>query len=82
MKYAAKRGSGAGAPEPGEGKAAKASSWTVPPCRFLFYHIIPFTVLEGICERVRRALRRGKALVREAFIAAGNEHNEHGSFVP
>ena len=84
MKYAAKRGNAASAPEPGEGDAAKtkASSWTVPPCRFLFYYIIVFTFLEGIHEVVRRVLRRGKALVREAYIAAGNEHNEHGSFVP
>ena len=49
---------------------------------FLFYYIIVFTFLEGIHEVVRRVLRRGKALVKEAYIAAGNEHNEHGSFVP
>ena len=84
VKYAAKRGNAAGAPEPGEGEAAKtkASSWTVPPCRFLFYYIIVFTFLEGIHEMVRRVLRRGGALVSEAYIAAGSEHSEHGSFVP
>ena len=49
---------------------------------FLFYRIIEFTILEGIHEVVRRVLRRGKALVRGAYIAASNEHNEHGSFVP
>ena len=49
---------------------------------FLFYSIIAFTIMEGIREVVRRALRRGKALVREAYIAASNERNEHGSFVP
>ena len=54
----------------------------MPPCRFLFYTIIVFTILEGIREVVRRVLRRGKALVREAYIAASNEHNEHGGFVP
>ena len=29
-----------------------------------------------------RVLRRGKALVKEAYNATSNERNEHGSFVP
>ena len=48
----------------------------------VFYSIIVFTIMEGIREVVRRALRRGKACVREAHIASSNERNEHGSFVP
>ena len=60
----------------------KASSWTVPPCRFLLYVIIVFTIMEGIREVVHRVLRRCKALVREAYIATSNERNTHGSFVP
>ena len=84
VKYAAKQGKSTGVSEHSGGEAAKtkASSWTVPPCRFFFYVILVFTVLEGARETVRRVLRRGKALVREAYIAASNEHNEHGSFVP
>ncbi len=84
VKYAAKQGKAAGVPEPGGGEAAKtkATSWTVPPCRFLFYCILVFIIFEGPREVVRRVLRRGKALVSKAYIAFSNEHNEHGAFVP
>ena len=85
VKYAAKQGKAASArDQPSEGDAAKAkvSSWTVPPCRFFFYTILSFIVHEGPREIVRRILRRGKALVSQAYIAMTNEHNEHGSFVP
>ena len=84
VKYAAKQGKNAGVPEPGGGEApkTKATSWTVPPCRFLFYCILVFIIFEGPREVVRRVLRRGKALVSKAYIAVSNEHNEHGSFVP
>ena len=84
VKYAAKQGKAAGVPELGGGEAAKkkASSWTGPICQFFFYSILVFNVLEGAREVVRRILWRGKALVSKAYIAASNEHNEHGSFVP
>ena len=49
---------------------------------FFFYCILVFTVVEGAREVARRVLRRGKALVRKAYIAESNEHNEHGSFAP
>ena len=48
----------------------------------MFYHIIVFTIMEGIREVVHRVLRRCKALVNAAYIATSHERNEHGSFVP
>ena len=60
----------------------KAASWIVPPCRFNFFVILVFTIIEGTKEIVRRVLRRGKALVTKAYIAWTNERNEHGAFVP
>ena len=48
----------------------------------LFYAILSFVVQEGPREIVRRVLRRGKALVCQAYIAMSNDRNELGSFVP
>ena len=65
-----------------EENQGKAASWIVPPCRFQFFVILVFIVIEGTKEVVRRVLRRGKALVEKAYIAWTNERNEHGGFVP
>ena len=85
VKYAAKQsGTTAGVPEPDASDATKtkASSWVVPPCRFLFFVILVLAIWEGAREVVRRALRRGKKLVSKAFVAATNDRNEYGSVVP
>ncbi len=47
-------------------------------CRFFFYVLLIFKVIEAGTERVRRVRRRGKQLVPEPFIATTNEHNELG----
>ena len=54
----------------------------MPPCRFNFFVILVFTIIEGTKGIVRRVLRRGKALVTKAYVAWTNEQNEHGAFVP
>ena len=59
----------------------KVTSWIVPPCRFHFFAILVFTVLEGTREVIRHVLRRGKALVSKAYVASTNERNGCGSFV-
>jgi len=85
VKYAAKQsGKAAGVPEPGASEAAKtkASSWVVPPCRFLFFVVLVFTIWEGAREVVWRVLRSGKKLVSKAHVADTNDRNEYGSFVP
>ena len=65
-----------------EDDEGKAAAWIVPPCRFQFFVILVFTIIEGTKEIIRRVLRRGKALVTKAYIAWTNERNEHGAFVP
>ena len=47
-------------------------------CRFFFFVVMTFTVIEAGIQRVRRVRRRGKKLVHEAHIATTNEHNELG----
>ena len=79
VKYAAKQSQ---QKADGETAKPKASSWIVPPCRFFFFVILIFKVFEGSREVTRRVLRRGKKLVSKAYIAATNDRNEHGSFVP
>ena len=52
-------------------------------CRFFFFVVYVFAFLEGAKNVTRSILRRGKALVEAAFIAATNERNEYGrAFVP
>ena len=78
VKYACKNSQG----DEYEKPQHKASSWNVSPCRFQFFVILVFLVLEGTKEVVRRVLRRGKALVSKAYIALTNDRNEYGSFIP
>ena len=47
-------------------------------CRFFFFVVLTFTVIENGVQHVRRVRRRGKKLVPEAHIATTNEHNELG----
>ena len=46
----------------------------VPKCRFRFFHYVALLV-GGM---VKYVVRRGKELVKQAFIATGNEENEYG----
>jgi len=47
-------------------------------CRFFFFITLVFEVLEGSKTVLKRIRRRGKALVKKAFVAATNLHNEFG----
>ena len=47
-------------------------------CRFFFYVVLAFTILEEGMERVVRVRRRGKHRVAEPYIANTNVHNELG----
>ena len=47
-------------------------------CRFFFFVVLLFKVLEGGVEVVRRVRRRGKRLVTKPFVAYTNERNELG----
>ena len=83
VKYAAKQSEkSSGVVQPGASEATKASSWIVPPCRFLFFVVLVFTIWEGAREVARRVLRRGKKMVPKAYVAATNDRNEYGSVVP
>ena len=46
----------------------------VPKCRFRFFRVVALC----IAGAVRYVIRRGKELVKNAFIATGNEENEYG----
>ena len=43
-----------------------------------FYVVLVFKIVEDAVERVVRVRRRGKEIVREAYIASSNVHNELG----
>ena len=47
-------------------------------CRFLFFHIKVFTYMEGLKDKIKRVLRRGKELVPTPYLAETNERNEYG----
>ena len=47
-------------------------------CRFFFYVVLVFKIVEGAIERVVRVRRRGKKLVAEPYVANSNVHNELG----
>ena len=49
----------------------------VPKCRFRFFRYVALQI-EGILKYV---IRRGKELVKQAFIATGNEENEYGKAI-
>ncbi len=46
----------------------------VPKCRFRFFRYVALQIL-GMLKYV---VRRGKELVKQAFVATGNEENEYG----
>ena len=52
----------------------KISGPGVPKCRFRFFR----HVVLNIAGAVKYVIRRGKELVKHAFIATGNEENEYG----
>jgi hypothetical protein len=47
-------------------------------CRFLFFTILVFQVLEGVVEKTKKILRKGKQLIAGAFIHETNDRNEYG----
>ena len=47
-------------------------------CRFFFYVVLVFHVVEQAVERVVRVRRRGKEIIKEPYIANSNTHNELG----
>lgn len=47
-------------------------------CRFFFYVILVFKIVEGAVERVVRLRRRGKEIIEEPYVANSNVHNEIG----
>ena len=49
----------------------------VPKCRFRFFRYVALQI-EGMLKYV---IRRGKELVKQAFIATGNEENEYGKAI-
>jgi hypothetical protein len=50
-------------------------------CRFLFFFILVFKVIEGTVEKTKKILRKGKELVDSVFIAHTNDRNEYGRAV-
>ena len=55
----------------------KISGTAVPKCRFRFFRYVALQI-EGMLKYV---VRRGKELVKQAFIATGNEENEYGKAI-
>jgi len=47
-------------------------------CRFFFYVVLVFKIVEEAVERVVRIRRRGKEIITEPYVANSNEHNELG----
>ena len=47
-------------------------------CRFFFYVVLVFKIVEDARERVVRVRRRGKKLIAEPYVANSNVHNELG----
>ena len=47
-------------------------------CRFFFYVVLVFKVVQEAVERVARVRRRGKGIVTQPYIATSNERNELG----
>jgi len=67
------------ATEPPQRCGQKLTGPDVPKCRFRFYRHAPLT----IAGYIKYVIRRGKDLVKKAFIATGNDENEYGkSMVP
>ena len=44
-------------------------------CRFFFYVVLVFKIVEEAVERVVRIRRRGKEIITEPYVANSNEHN-------
>ena len=70
VKYQKKKN----ATEPVQRAGQKIAGPGVPKCRFRFFRYVALQI-EGILKYV---VRRGKELVKQAFIASGNEENEYG----
>ena len=47
-------------------------------CRFFFFVVLVFRIIEAGVERVTRVRRRGKQLIKEAHVAITNVQNEIG----
>ena len=74
VKYAKKKKDATELPQR---SGAKVKGDAVPKCRFRFFRVLAFKVVDA----VRYVMRRGKELVEKAFIATGNEENEFGKAV-
>ena len=70
VKYQKKKN----ATEPLQRAGQKIAGPGVPKCRFRFFRYVALQI-EGMLKYV---VRRGKELVKQAFIATGNEENEYG----
>jgi hypothetical protein len=73
VKYEKKKKKG-NATEPPQRSGQKLTGPEVPKCRFRFYRTIPLS----IAGFIKYVIRRGKDLVKKAFIATGNDENEYG----
>jgi len=47
-------------------------------CRFFFYVVLVFKIMEEAVERVVRVRRRGKEIIKKPYVAKSNLHNELG----
>ena len=47
-------------------------------CRFFFYVVLVFTIIEDGVERVKQVRRRGKELIKKPYVASINVRNELG----
>ena len=65
------------ATEPLQRAGQKIAGPGVPKCRFRFFRYVALQI-EGMLKYV---VRRGKELVKQAFIANGNEENEYGKAI-
>ena len=66
-----------GAAEPPQRSGQKLSGPGVPKCRFRFYRHVALS----IAGFIKYVIRRGKEIVKKAFIATGNDENEYGKSV-
>ena len=59
-------------------KAGDKAAVLASACRFFFFRIMSFEVVENGKKVIRRIRRKGKALVLSPFITSSNAHNEFG----